>query len=346
MTQQDQIEVTRLLSVFAERPTQVLDESTRLRRKDRVVASLATILATPSKPWYRRTTTRWMATSGTIALAAGLALVVGHATNTLRSVPATSPIRTWSAQGSFECMTSSRPQFASCDLLRTADVTGLRTNAQSRLLVETQMGVKLELAHASTLMLDAASVSPTNGHVSLTEGQVDVQVPKLGEHRQFAVLTPTARVVVHGTAFKVTVSPSSSGEPNTCVELREGVITVETRGGATRLTAPARFGCDPASREPVEPTQGDPATSSDPPGSSERAAEPHPLGPGSGVLRPRSSLAAETKLLQAALAKERMGDYAAAERSLRTLLSQYPSSVVAPEARAALERLKSRGNAP
>ncbi|MGC4068780.1 MAG: FecR domain-containing protein [Polyangiaceae bacterium] len=343
MTQQDRIEVTRLLSVFAERPTQVLDEPARLRRKDRVVESLASILATPPTPWYRRNSTRWMATSGTLALAAGLALVVGHATNTLRSVPATSPIRTWSAMGDFECSTSAAPQFAPCDLQRTADVTGLRTNAHSRLLVETQMGVKLELAHASTLMLDAESVSPSNGHVELTEGEIDVQVPKLGEHRQFAVLTPTAKVVVHGTAFKVSVSPSSRGEPNTCVELREGVITVETRTGATRLTAPSRFGCDFEARKDTSEVT---ANSQEAASNAERTAEPHAPGMGSGAVRPRSSLAAETKLLQAALAKERMGDYAAAERSLRTLLSQYPSSVVAPEARAALDRLKSRGNAP
>jgi TolA-binding protein len=214
-------------------------------------------------------------------------------------------------------------------------------------LVETQIGVKLELGAASTLLIDAASVSPTNSHVRLTQGQLDVQVPKLGDRRQFAVVTPTAKVVVHGTAFKVTVSRANSGDTNTCVELREGVVTVETQSRTTRLTAPARFGCDPiAARDRGEEARPETASSSGSTATSDRAAEPSAAGPSAGLARSRSSLAAETRLLQAALAKERTGNYAAAERNLRALLSQYPGSVVAPEARAALERLKARGNTP
>jgi TolA-binding protein len=62
--------------------------------------------------------------------------------------------------------------------------------------------------------------------------------------------------------------------------------------------------------------------------------------------RQRETLAAEAQLLQAGLASERRGDFQAAARSFEQLAARYPGSPLAPDARAALARVKNRLEAP
>jgi TolA-binding protein len=50
----------------------------------------------------------------------------------------------------------------------------------------------------------------------------------------------------------------------------------------------------------------------------------------------------ETRLLRSGLAAERSGDLAGAAASFEQLLSRHPQSPLAPEARAALARVKAR----
>jgi TolA-binding protein len=142
-------------------------------------------------------------------------------------------------------------------------------------------------------------------------------------------------VTVHGTAFSVTVHHDDAQLTHTCVDLREGVISVTAAGHTERLTAPARWGCD----NNVTAT---------PPNDAKAAAittEPTPSispAPASEPTKPRHTLALETRLLQTALGAEQRRDFTTAEKNLRALLSSYPNSVVAPEARAALERVATK----
>jgi outer membrane protein assembly factor BamD (BamD/ComL family) len=60
------------------------------------------------------------------------------------------------------------------------------------------------------------------------------------------------------------------------------------------------------------------------------------------VKRHPETLAAETKLLRSGLASEQKGDLKSAVTAFETLTSRYPDSQLAPDAKAALARVKGR----
>ena len=93
----------------------------------------------------------------------------------------------------------------------------------------------------------------------LSGGTVEVEVPKLGLG-QFAVQTPDARVVVHGTHFSVRVD-SPAGQPQTRVDVSRGVVSVESHGHEVWLTAGQHWPLEAASPAVVEP----PAANLEPP---------------------------------------------------------------------------------
>ena len=358
MTIPDPNEVKHLLSVFAERPTEVLSETATLERRERATSQIYSILREPRPNqavlFLRR---RWLETSTALALAAGLALFIGHRVAAEKQVLPVASYRTLESTGQISCSNTDRSGFSRCNPATQIAIFGIRTEADAHLTIETQIGVRLALSPSSTLLLPNGIQALGKSHVALDEGKVDVLVPKLGPARQFQVLTPTAMVTVHGTAFSVTVTRSASnfeanrvaeGKPSTCVDLREGVISVESAGQVQRLNAPAQWGCGtPNSERAVMPA----GVQSAPVGVTDGASTaPTVTGASNPSLVPteaakrRSTLAEETRLLQTALVAERSGNRLGAEKNLRALLSTYPNSVVAPDARAALERLSQLPN--
>jgi ferric-dicitrate binding protein FerR (iron transport regulator) len=172
----------------------------------------------------------------------------------------------------------------------------------------------------------------------LLTGSVEIQVPKQRPGESFAVLTPDARVVVHGTRFSVEVMALPSG-PRSCVKVQEGLVSV-VRGAESELLGPgATSGCAAAAKPSAEAASAAvTASASERASTAPSVANPRPAR----ERRPAtlSALADANRLLSRGLELERAGQLRAAEQAFSQLLERYPDSAIAPEAQSALERVR------
>lgn len=210
-------------------------------------------------------------------------------------------------------------------MLTASDVSGAR--------VTTAAGVEVELAERTQVDLGALAKEPTRSTLRLVRGAVRCHVPKLSEGQHFSVVTPDAEVVVHGTVFSVRAS--ENGE-STCVRVEEGLVGVTRKGETVNLGPGTSWGCgfgDTPSEASV--ARGDSEVKAVTPG---ELAVARPAAGGSNV-KLRGTLDQENTLLKAALRAERSGSHEKARALFSDLLSKYPSSPLAPEARAGLARI-------
>jgi hypothetical protein len=191
-------------------------------------------------------------------------------------------------------------------------------------------GLELDLVENTKISLKEIGASATSSAVRLDRGRVRCVIPHR-PGREFAVVTADARVVDIGTIFSVTVEPSPTGD-TTLVHVEEGEVIVHHAGGQSRVTASQSW----TSRPPA------PAPAASPPASAEELpVEETPSKP-TPPRRPRETLETETQLLRNALASEQKGDLPAARKALESLVQRYPESPLAPDAKAALARVKRR----
>ncbi|HEU5075788.1 MAG TPA: FecR domain-containing protein [Polyangiaceae bacterium] len=187
----------------------------------------------------------------------------------------------------------------------------------------TDAGVDLGFGADATADL---SFTPARQHIALNRGRVELSVPKLKQGTSLSVATPDAVVTVHGTRFSVEVMPEHS-----CVRVHEGVVSVVRGETRERLTGGQSSGCEPALTKRL----GDetPAPIAEGSGSNDQNAErPKPKGTG--------TLVQENRLFQSALRSEQSGDRAQALALATRLLTRYPNSVMAPEARRLVVRVR------
>ncbi len=213
----------------------------------------------------------------------------------------------------------------------------LRTDATSGASLETEAGLRMDLDASSEVSL--SQMADRGEHrVELRAGQLACAVPKLEAGTTFAVVTPNARVVVHGTKFTVRVDSSEAGVTRTCVRVREGLVAVHHAGGRAMLHAGDSWGCPEA---PVQVARNDAPQLQAAPAPAPARVTSRKSAPSANVARAQreGTLAQETELLQSALASERGGRRDAAMTALTRLLSAYPESPLLPEARAALKRV-------
>lgn len=330
----DQPEVRRLLLALSERPMEVATPSLRRTRRQRAIERIQRVLNEADAPTasleFGRS--RWAKACLLAALAAGLVLAASQLWRQ-SDVSRASALRMVSSVGEVHCRSGEGP-WRPCRAGAERMLTAVTCQDDATTELETG-GARLVLMPTSTLLSATDAKAPKARRVRLTQGRVDVSVPKLAPGQSFAVETETAVVTVHGTAFSVSVVSEGRGKSHTCVELREGVITVDSGGQSQRLIAPALVGCE------LEPSR----SSAD--AQREAPEEQEVLGPvpsksdaSFSAAKKQSSLAHEIRLLQQGLAAEQRHDRAAADRLYRVLLKQYPHSIVAPEARAAVERLR------
>jgi len=218
----------------------------------------------------------------------------------------------------------------------------LRTDETSGASLEAENGLRLDLGERSEVSL-AEMAGAAEHRVELLGGQLACAVPKLETGSSFAVVTPNARVVVHGTKFTVRVDSQEAGVTRTCVRVREGLVAVHHAAGTAMLHAGESWGCPEApvavgrsvapSAVTNEALTAVRTTHAVRAGRRQASSEPQPERGRDGTL------AKETALLQAALAAERRGRRDAAMAALTRLLADYPESPLVPEARAALKRV-------
>jgi hypothetical protein len=196
--------------------------------------------------------------------------------------------------------------------------------------------VHVELGEKTETRVELAGIDEERLRLAL--GSTAVSVPKPGGPKTFSVVTPDARVVVHGTIFQVIVEEDPvSHRLRTRVSVTRGSVFVESAAGTRLLQAGESW----SSRPPDEPViDSGPAGSAEPP--------PDSASPSTSA-RPRSAapirhetLRAQNSLFQAALDARNAGNQAAVVSSLTELLRRYPETPLAQEAELALFRALKR----
>jgi len=196
-------------------------------------------------------------------------------------------------------------------------------------------GLGLHLGGGTRLSVSGLVGKGGHNQVELRQGSLVCTVPHLSEGQHFSVETPDARVVVHGTVFTVQVDPQQNAGQRTCVRVTDGVVIVQHGNLETALNAGDSWGC-------TETTGDDPSGVGQPTPSAndgEPEANRAELHKAAQRANERGTLSDENRLFQAALAAERLGQKAKAEQTLNRLLTKYPSSPLASEARRALSRV-------
>ncbi|MDD9933138.1 MAG: FecR domain-containing protein [Myxococcales bacterium] len=208
-----------------------------------------------------------------------------------------------------------------------ADLRELRSEG-TRVALRTAGGASVDLAPASLLAL--AAESKVGAEVlKLQRGEVECAVPPLGPAGRFSVHTPDARVVVHGTRFRV------GFDTRTCVRVSEGLVAVHHERGVERLRAGEQWGCEQEAPERAEADRTKRKTIR-----ARRAAESRRA---KQAVSASGTLEAENALLRDALLAERSGETARSRRLFEALLKRHPDSPLATEARAGLARTRAVG---
>jgi hypothetical protein len=321
-------ESKRLLAVLRDRPVSVDPARTEARRAHQLPLleeRVRSIAAQRNRAKSRRVV------AGFIAAVAAM-VVVGVTLQEMHRAPAVvagAEIRAIEGHLSYGDGAAERA-VAPGDSLALPVAGELRTNA-SEATLETSRGLRLHLDSGARLGLSGLSRNGLEGSVRLDQGQITCGVPKLHGGSLFSVVTPNARVVVHGTRFTVRVDSAEAGVTRTCVRVTEGVVAVQHGASEAMLHAGEEWGCEPKATTAavLEPVRA-PRVASAPRGRAQQVKS--------------GTLAEETALLQGALAAERKGHPSAAAVSAGRLVARFPESPLVPEARAVLDRVSARAN--
>ena len=199
------------------------------------------------------------------------------------------------------------------------------------------LGTEIDVFLNAETSLSLRAAKPTHPRLELGLGRVELDVHGPARDRRVIVQTPDARVTVRGTRFSVDVRPRASGRGTvTGVSVSRGLVEV-TSGGERFLLSTGQSWSSP------ERTV---ASGDRRPAAQAAAPKPHATKRPS----PPPTLADENRLFQAALYARNAGDDERAARLLTELLTRFPDSPLAQEARLerarALQRLDRRGGGP
>jgi ferric-dicitrate binding protein FerR (iron transport regulator) len=343
----------------------VEDSARAEARRDRIVAHLTELV--PTLP-ARRQRARRMVGAAALGSAAALVIVFGLVSSRYRLEAKRSETHVASSQvlaleGSVQIIRQAAEK-AALPLepisIGNADevVTGptgharasLASGAEIDIDPETRVGIRGgEDEAGKTIAMPARGAE----RVVLGSGRVAVRVPKLGPSRSFAVATPEATIVVHGTTFSVERAAGSPGAPpRTSVDVTEGSVAVLRNGVELVLYAGDHWSSSMSSpgtdRDAVKPGDAPAdvaASKSKPPSSTSRGASPSSTKNAARTpgFDKGSSLAAENLLLQTAMAARQEGDPRRAAELAGELVRRYPASPLVEEAR--VERMRALASA-
>jgi ferric-dicitrate binding protein FerR (iron transport regulator) len=323
----DASEVRRLLGSLRDRPVSV-DQERLFARRARVVSVLKRDVRTLAKARVSRAWRRAGYVALSLVAAAGVLLGVHRAAKQgSRQRALTITIVHSVGQTTAHAGVTPRALREGEALRQDAGEIESAANGSAELLTSAGLGLKM----GGGTRVSLARLLAVN-ELELRQGLLTCSVPHLSEGERFSVQTPDARVVVHGTVFTVRVDSKRARGAETCVEVTDGVVIVQHQGGETALNAGDQWGCDVS---PSAPMSESPVPAAPSVGARERHAAPQ------GSARPaeRGTLGEESRLLQEALAAERVGQPERAQGLLSQLLARYPNSALASEARRASSRI-------
>jgi hypothetical protein len=329
------------------------DSERKVARRDRAVAQIARQITLAAQDRQQRT--RFRSRVAVLLAAAAVVAIVFGARALLRRDSVSGPALADTAAGrlfgagSVIVQRAGAPRPAA-ESMRLAPGDEVRTPAESGTRIVLADGAEAALEAKSRLVLGRSGADA----LELLAGELTVTVPKLVPPRTFAVRTPDARVVVHGTRFVVTILEAPA-KPRTRVRVIEGKVGVEYRGVVADLVVGQTW---PAAPQKEQATG---ATVREPPSSTAAAQPAAPIrsadsrsSPGAASQKgaapvSAAALAEQNRLFSAAVAESRRGDDARAIALIDELLARYPSSPLLPEARVerfrALKRLGQKSEA-
>ncbi len=340
-----EVELQDLLSELREQPLARQDWGVDDSRQIRALA--ASLRKAPAST-KRRKTGRWLASSvGVLAAAAALALTVQYGLprqwlggEVSQSVAALSVVEPGDAQ---------RADASGRKLLRARQPLGVGDEIASGdepLRLGFSSGATAEFDPHSRLRVEADG-SAEREALFLGRGAVEVEVPPRPGRGEFAITTPTARVVVHGTHFRVAVGDAEGGQ-GTRVSVSRGLVAVHVQGEpVVNLAAGDHW---PPDSEPEEKL-GE-AEQPSPEKSEVESEHPSRARSKAKVRRSKkkrrkavrsarrrvSALAEENALFTEAMQQKQRGDIDQSVRTLESFLARYPRSVLAQEAHVELFR--------
>jgi hypothetical protein len=221
---------------------------------------------------------------------------------------------------------------------RIAEGDGVNIPAESEGLLELPRGVRVKLAPSTEVSFVRLLDADQRLHLGL--GKTEVSVPKPGGPAVFSIETPDSEVVVHGTEFSVLVERDETTSAFvTTVSVTRGSVFV-AHGGQRRLLEPGAIWSSRAE------TSG-----------ASRAVTAHPELVSQGIVGRQSlpaaappSLAEQNRLFQSFLDARAAGDNVRALRVVVELLTRFPDTPLADQARIArfrvLQRLGVTGHEP
>jgi ferric-dicitrate binding protein FerR (iron transport regulator) len=338
-------------------------------RRDAVVAALA--LAIAAKARRRRIVAL---SAGTLALAAGVAMVVkltgGSDLTSAKPVGAARvELVVEHAIGSGNQLVRAGATQPLPDLGVLAVGDSVHSGQDGMATLGYANGTRITLSSSARLRVDDLG---TTRRFSLSSGQLQAHVVKLGQGDRFIVSTPDSEVEVHGTVFTVAVDNSPSrcrdSASSSTVSVSEGAVWVRSgdkqvvlqpgESWATPCHEPRNTAAEVVGPGPVAmPNQT--GTSVRAPAHKVAAARvtstaaptpvqlefpvvpslepPHSLAPAPSVSR----LAEQNDLFSAAMTAERRGQHDLALRTLDELVTRYPSGPLSESARAERQRILS-----
>jgi hypothetical protein len=297
--------------------------------RDKIVSRMVEVSLTPEERIGSRARV-WAA----LVLAAGFALATwGGVTLWRRGATTQSGIEVVALRGDvtgFRGAKSSRLSVGEPITLSPEGTLETSQNAAAR--IKTGPGLEIDVLENTKVSLGELGAGSVSSTLRLERGRVRCVIPHQ-PGRTFSVVTSAARVVDVGTTFSVSVENGEVG-PRTVVHVEEGEVLVQSAGGESRLTATQSW---TSASEPSKP-----AAVAEP---IDVVTEESPSAPGprhEPVKRRRETLEIETNLLRSGLASEQKGDLRGAITAFQTLVARYPESQLAPDAKAALSRVKGR----
>lgn len=338
----DQERVKELSQLWQTSVVSVEDEAETTVRRDRVVPAVGAAIARARAQRDRRRRTRraWFGVSVAAAAAVG-ALAFGmtrraHPVLTqpppvaIHAAPAAGSVRASSGVMTVEHAGRSTTVDSSVLAIGDAVTTGLDCKAELRLsdLVVASLG------DSSALTIGAAGNA--YHHVRLDRGSLDAHVDdRASSVPKLVVETPDATVVVTGTIFRVDVGRDEAGNSETLVSVVKGRVVIQ-RPGADNAAVRAGETWSSAAAPPFVRTSDavsqtsvfGPDRSTGLRGFSSRATSGNVIG----------ALAVQNALFQQAADARNRGDAHEAADRFGELLSRYPGSPLAGEAR--VERMR------
>ncbi len=333
----DEAKVRELLAPFAERP---VDLEGREFPVDREAAVAVILKAAQTGPGARpQRLVVWGAIAAGLAMAAAALLFIGRGdsvqpsetTATIGDV--TGVVTHWNGS-------AARAVSAGRDHRALAASGELRTSDGSSARVRNARGDEVALFENSRLMLSGFDQAVSS--VQLLAGSIRCEVADLAPGQRFSVVTPQGTVEVRGSAFTVLVSGIADAA-RTCVKVERGAVAILTAGSEKPIDAGQSWGCDRAPESAPFAAERDSAAARDAAndGSSPSTrGSPKPNDRADGKALKGGTLDEENRLFQAGLAAERRRDLAAARAAFDQLLTRFPASPLASDAKVARARVQ------